>query len=204
MNQPNDGRKPVARRVQRNWDDVTKRRALELYQSSGVTVAAKETGIPRQTITSLAKKAGVMAGYTAGQATRVEILKVRAGERQEEAVVQWKRVRDLGTARVIEALEDGRMSPRDAAWAAAVAQDKIRLIEGDATSRVEISVHARLEASLAVLRGISRTNESQETGSTELIDATADQPRGLSPGGSVTDDPFAADALVIDAEVVEE
>ena len=189
----NGARKPVARRSQRNWDEATKQRALDLYKSSGVTEASKATGVPRQSITSWAKQAGVLAGYTAGQAARVEILKMRAGDRQDLAVEQWSKVVELGTARVIEALENGRMSPRDAAWAAAVAFDKVRLAQGDPTRRADLSVNVSLAAHIEAFRAMTGLNDS------ELINVPVDQQIELP----VTNDAVTASALVIDAEVVE-
>jgi transposase-like protein len=196
----NGGRAPVSSRRQRNWDDATKQRALELYESSGATVAAKETGVPRQTITSLAKKAGVSAGYSAGQAKRVEVVKLRAGERRDSAVESWKQVLALGTARVIEALEDGRVSGRDAAWISAVAQDKILLLEGGATSRVDNIHSLSIQASVDAIRHfMAKKNEVEGTGAAESIDPPADQRRELPAAGSITDD-----AMVVDAELVED
>jgi len=197
---PSTERKPLSRRVQRNWDEATKQRALELYKSSGVTVAAKATGVPRQSITSWAKQAGVIATYTSGQAARIEVQRQRWQEKQVEVAINWGEVAELGTARVIEALRDGRMSPRDAAWAAAVATDKARLIDGDATNRVELVGWPAAAAAWEQLKAMQR-KDGDDTGIGESIDLPDCQQRELPAGGS--DDVFAADALVIDAEVVE-
>lgn len=123
MRQANRGRRP---------DPQLVGRALAMMDGgqSGEDVAAA-LGVPSRTVYGWRQKYGEMPP-SAGQ--RRELVGEHREEEKTAMRADFVRLVSLGTKHVIAALEEGRMAPRDAAWAVGVSFDKVRLLDNEPTA----------------------------------------------------------------------
>ncbi len=124
--------------------------ALDIYEKSGAAEAARQTGIPKPTITSWARRAGLQSDAPQNHKAAIEMSQLSRLEKQE-------RLTDLMVDEAIRTVQDmnspitvaGAFSPvklpkpeprhrKDLAVTLGVLFDKVQLATGGATNRTEI------------------------------------------------------------------
>lgn len=131
-----------------------KARALAIYAESGPAEASRQTGIPRGTVSQMARRAGVTVTRSEQIAGAVEAAKATMAQRRaeladimlREAQVEMQRLRSSVRESRVSAKgdlvqwEEPEPSPADRraiATTAAILVDKSNLLSGEATSRSE-------------------------------------------------------------------
>lgn len=144
------------------WTDEQKQHALDLYREHGVQHAAAETGIPRGTISSWAKRAGVQTVAPENLAAAVEArslrLELRRGELAERLYAETGKLLDqlwqpttyvkivtVGTGEGTSMVAVGEAEVPQPTFrdqqaimtSVGIALDKAQLLSGEATERSE-------------------------------------------------------------------
>lgn len=153
------------RRVYNERDQA--RVAVLLQGNEGnIKRTVRESGVPISTVRDWKQK-WEREGYP-------EKLLAVLPEVREDVTGRLREAVKLGVELVISELEAGKVRAKDAAWITGVYMDKIRLIEGQPTSRTE-TVHALPVASddlRAQLRGfLVEIVEAADSRQADLIDA---------------------------------
>lgn len=177
------------------YTDEDRSKALALYTSDGLPAAHKTTGIPKQTITRWADRAGVMPGGAAGTAAeqtkaatdahRVEVQARTAQARADlipKLALLAHRALDF-ELEIIQKVRAGENSPlpdgirlRDIVGSRTRAVHDLSLLMGEATERTE-NTHAVFLAPRPDRRNphpvVDLSQQTQHTGMPQIIEGKA-------------------------------
>ncbi len=131
----------------RTYTPEQRAEALQLYETQGPKRAAKETGIPRNTITTWAQTAGVSSSRASKTRAASDALSADAARTRAEAalkaIVLADRLLDLLSERIAD--EAGDIPAKDLAVMFGIVSDKHRLLtEMDAANDSYAAVDAWL------------------------------------------------------------
>lgn len=128
------------------YSSDAKAEALRLLAEVGLCEAERRTGIPRGTISSWGNREGVSSPPSESvlpmlEAKAMTVAQHKAALAEELAVI----ARQLA-ATIAEKAAGGDLGPRDAVAAFVAVVDKLQLLSGDATARVETLTAAAAKA----------------------------------------------------------
>lgn len=148
--------------ARRSYTPDEKADALAAYVEHGPQEAATVTGIPKSTIASWARRAGVHTRSIENAAARVKAQHVAWEERR------LRLAHDIGQTAEM-ALEVTRLNiaagmvrdAKDAATTMAILVDKAQLLTGSATARTEVVAVDAVDAEIAALTEALAANDPQ-------------------------------------------
>jgi transposase-like protein len=138
------------------YSDEQKREALDLFLEHGASEAGRRTGIPAGTIAAWASRSGitgppapeVLNGLAVSAAVLAERKQLLAGQLQSLAV--------KAVVKLAERIEADEVSAKDLVSALTAAVDRMQLLTGAATERVEtVTAERSPEAEAEVARVLS-------------------------------------------------
>lgn len=156
----------MARRVFTEKDQA--RVAVLLQANNGnVKKTAREAGLAPATVRDWRNKWNLQGGLPPAVEEAIPAA-------TEGLVADLKEVVSLAIVNVKDKLREGKVSAKDAAWISGVFIDKIRIIEGQATTRTE-TVHA--------LPGVDEARELMRGFLAEIVEAADNRQAAISDAG---------------------
>jgi transposase-like protein len=138
------------------YSDEQKREALDLFLEHGSSEAGRRTGIPAGTIAAWASRSGITGPPTPEVVNALAVQAASMAERKQALA------RDLGTlaakavAKLAQRIEADDVNARDLVSALTAAVDRMQLLTGAATERVEtLTAERSPEAEAEVARVLS-------------------------------------------------
>lgn len=139
----------------KKWTDEQQQHALALYAKDGPAEAARQTGIPKGTIASWARRTGVHTAAPATSTTATIVAAQRWAERRLSIADTFGAAAEEFMHLAMQHARGGEgKTAKDLALCSAIAFDKAELRAGGVTGRLDIGDVTDRDARLALVRDI--------------------------------------------------
>ena len=125
------------------YSDEQKREALDLFLEHGASEAGRRTGIPAGTIAAWASRAGMTGPPTPEVVNALAVQAVTIAERKQALAGELGKLAAAAVAKLAERIEADEISAKDLVSALTATVDRMQLLTGAATERIETTAVPR-------------------------------------------------------------
>lgn len=138
------------------YSDEQKREALDLFLEHGASEAGRRTGIPAGTIAAWASRSGITGPPTPEVEHALAVNAATMAERKQALARDLQSLAAKAAAKLAERIERDEVTAKDLVGALTAAVDRMQLLTGAATERVEtVTAERSPEAEAEVARVLS-------------------------------------------------
>lgn len=143
------------------YSDEQKREALDLFLEHGASEAGRRTDIPAGTIAAWASRSGLTGPPTPEVVNALAAQAVSIAERKQSLATELGTLAAKAVAKLAERIEADEVSAKDLVSALTAAVDRMQLLTGAATERVEtLTAERSPEAEAEVARVLTMARQA--------------------------------------------